>query len=257
MKSHRIAAVLVLATFGGVLPGCEKSSRNKNDLLPVIPRLNVRGWPAAGSPALRCADDACETVLITIPSMEEKRNIYDGVEFEPSNVLMQFFVSNRTLTSANAQVWKSATGEIMTRGRQSILSNIGGVERAIGSIRFRQENFNATCSAQPVRAQGSAILSVDGSPDGRLASVLSAEGSPSGGLPFAKNDRAKGDHFMEIWDVHECRRIGPPYRIEKPEGVGAPSVCWAPDSKTVVIIDAFMNRYLWFVPVPLTNEKEE
>lgn len=257
MNSHRSASFALL-TIACSFSGCEKSAQEDSASLPVIPRFDARGWPVAGTIAMRCTNESCSELLITIPSDFDKVHYFEGKEFEPSNVVFQFDPGKNVLNPVTTNVWTGSTQPVISPLRPLVMAkNLGGGARGFGPMQFYRESFSASCSGNTVRAQGAAILGVDGSPDGKYASVLSAEGKPSGGLPFAKNDRAKGDHFIEIWDLNACRRIGQPYQIEKPEGVGAPSICWAPDSRTVVITDAFMNRYVWFAPVPTNSDEKK
>lgn len=256
MNSHRSASFALL-TIACSFSGCEKSGQKDSAPLPVIPRFDARGWPVAGTIALRCTNESCSELLMTIPSIEESMKITDGEDFDPSNIVLGYSKSKEALTTANAKDWVESTQPVISPLRPVVMGkDMGHGSLGFGPMQFRRATFSANCGGELVKAQGAAILSVDGSPDGKYASVLSAEDKPSGGLPFAKNDRAKGDHFIEIWDLNGCRRIGQPYRIEKPDGLGSSSVCWAPDSQSVVLV-AFMNRYLWFAPVPTNSDEKK
>lgn len=246
MNSYRIPTLLLFVAIIGNSHGCKEG-----ESLPIVVRHDVVGWPSAAPIVLRYTDNSCTNLLLNVPDYLEKTLLIEGKEYRPTTPVIKFSKRTASLVLASPDDWERSTQEVASPIRPSASSNtLSDGARGIGSIVFRRQIFAATCSGSPLEARGRAILSINGSPDGKYASILSAEGKPSGGLPFMKNDRAKGTHFVEFWDARTCQRIGQPFKIDRPEGVGAPSVCWAADSRLVVIVDAILNRYAWFVPVP-------
>ena len=230
----------------GTSHGCKE-----DESLPIVRRQDVLGWPRAGVIALRCTDNQCADLLLNIPDYPEKRLLIEGKEYRPESPVAKYSKRTESLISVTPDEWTNSTQQVVTPLRTKTKYEVDkdGV-RSMGAVRFLPDEFSATCSGKLVESQGKAILSIKESPDENYFSVLSAARAPSGGLPFAKNQIAKGAHYIEVWDAKACRRIGEPYKIEGPEGLCPPSVCWAPDSQMVVLLDVIMNRAMWFVPVP-------
>jgi len=230
----------------GTSHGCKE-----HESLPIVTRHDVLGWPRAGVIALRCTDQSCAELLLNIPEYPEKGLLIDGKEYRPVTPVVKYSKRTGLLVPVTPDDWTRSTQEVLsTLCTKSNLEIGKDGSWSVGNFRFSLDDYSATCSGKAVESRGRAILSMNDSPDGKYVSILSAARAPSGGLPFAKNQIAKGAHYIEVWDAKACRKVGKSYKIDGPEGLCAPSVSWAPDSQMIVLLDVIMNRAMWFVPVP-------
>lgn len=216
---------LVLTPLLGAVAACSPDIKSDVPVLPV-PAL------AAGSDLfLRYESPGSEVILIS------SSGIGGGVySCDPRQA---------TIAPASAEAWERARSEIVKCSAQLVGACHLYIDHSSNSL---------ACDKQHIVTEGDTVLEWRCGPGtDRLGAVISARGGPKGSfMPFMGRTWSDQQHFHEVFEVPDMRRVGAAVRLPFTSKEGALKPCWMNDLRYVVYLDPRGGR-LCIVPTGITN----